>query len=120
MIKLLIKLAVAALVANALYRIGSEYLTFVRFRDDVRAAAIYKAKTDDDLSRRIAALAVEYDIPLARREVTITRTGSRVTVNGSYHKPIEVVPQYPVQWPFDISLQVDVSSASPLPGGPIH
>jgi hypothetical protein len=120
MIKLLIKLAVAALVANALYRIGSEYLTFVRFRDDVRASAIYRAKTDDELNRRIMALAAEYDIPLVSRNVTIARAGDRLTVNAAYHKPIEVVPQYPVQWPFDVSLEVQIASPSTLPGGPFR
>jgi hypothetical protein len=120
MIKLLFKLAVAALVANALFRVGSEYLTFVRFRDDIRAAAMYKAKTDDDLNRRIIALAAEYDIPLGNRAVTIARSGNLVTVNAAYRKPIEVMPQYPVQWPFDVSLQVEVSSAPGLPGAPIR
>ncbi|MGC4085671.1 MAG: hypothetical protein QM736_26980 [Vicinamibacterales bacterium] len=59
MIKLFIKLAIVALVANAAYHIGSEYLTYVKFRDAIRDAAMFKAKTDADLLGRILNLAGE-------------------------------------------------------------
>jgi hypothetical protein len=118
MIKLAIKLAIAALLANALYHIGSEYLTFVRFRDAVRATAMYRARDDDDLRRRVVALASQYDVPLAGADLAIARQANVVSVSGSYHKPIEILPQYPVSWPFDLSLEVPVSTAVPLPGAP--
>ena len=38
--KFLIKLAIAALVANACFRIGTEYLTYIKFRDSIRDAAM--------------------------------------------------------------------------------
>jgi hypothetical protein len=118
MIKLLVKLAIAALVANAVYRVGSEYLTLIRFRDGVRDAAVYKAKTDDDLRKRIAELATEYDIPLGEDGIGINRQDRRVTVNAEYRKPIELLPSYAVQWPFDASVEVETSSVALLPGAP--
>lgn len=118
MIKLLIKLALAALVANALYRVGSEYVTFIRFRDAVRDAAMYKAKTDEDLRARIVALAEDYDIPLGGEDIAIDRENRLVTVNAEYRKPIDVLPRYAVQWPFDVSVEVQMSSADLLPGAP--
>ena len=51
MVKLFLKLAVVALLANAAYRVGLEYLTYVKFRDAVRDAATYKTK--DDLKVRV-------------------------------------------------------------------
>jgi hypothetical protein len=120
MIKLLVKLTVAALVANALYHIGSEYITFIRFRDAIRGAAIYRAKTDDDLRRRIVALAADYDVPIEDADITVGRKGTLVTVSAHYRKPIELAPQYPVSWPFDVSLEVEMTSQGLLPGAPIR
>jgi hypothetical protein len=118
MIKLLVKLAVAALVANAVYRIGSEYLTYFRFRDGVRDAAIYKARTDEDLRRRIIVLASDYDVPIDEDGVAIERRNRLVTVKTEYRKAIEVLPNYAIQWPFDLSLAVEMSSVPPLAGAP--
>ena len=38
MFKLLLKLAVVALVANAAYHVGAEYLTYIKFQDAIRDA----------------------------------------------------------------------------------
>jgi type III secretion system FlhB-like substrate exporter len=118
MIKLLVKLAIAALVANAIYRVGSEYITFIKFRDGIRDAAMFKAKTDEDLRTRIVTLASEYDIPLGDDDIAIDRENRLVTVTAEYRKPIDVLPRYAVQWPFDVSVEVQVSSAELLPGAP--
>jgi hypothetical protein len=118
MIKLVVKLALAALVANAVFRVGSEYLTFFRFRDAVHGAAVYKATSDDDLRRRIAVLATEYDIPIDAEEVNVERHGRVITVKTAYHKPIDLLPRYSFEWPFTVSLEAETSSAPPLPGGP--
>ena len=71
MLKLLVKLAIVALLANAAYRIGSEYLTYVKFRDAVRDAAMFKAKNDDELTARIMDLAAQYDVPLDEDNIAI-------------------------------------------------
>jgi hypothetical protein len=116
--KLIIKLVIAALVANAVYRVGAEYLTYIKFRDAVRDAAMFKAKTDDDLRARIMVLAGEYDIPLSEDTVSIERENRLVTVDAPYQKSIEVLPRYTVDWPFDVSVEVQVSSGVMLPGAP--
>jgi hypothetical protein len=118
MIKLAVKLALAALLASAIYRVGSEYVTFIKFRDGVREAAIYKAATDLDLRTRIAALAEEYDVPIDIDDVTIQREGRMVKLKAEYRKPIELLPRYNVQWPFEVSLEVETDSTQPLPGAP--
>jgi hypothetical protein len=113
-LKLFLKLAVVALLANASYRIGMEYLTYVKFRDAVRDAATYKTNDDDDLRRRIMDLAGDYDIPLSQDEVTIHREDRQVLVDGSYHKPIEVVPSFRFDWPFTWSIEAMTPVNAPL------
>ena len=114
MLKLFFKLAIVALLANAAYRVGVEYLTYVKFRDAVRDAATYKTNDDEDLRKRIMDLAGDYDIPLSSDAVTIQREDRQVMVDGSYHKPIEVVPTFQYQWPSTWSIQAITPATAPL------
>lgn len=106
MIKLLLKLAVVALLANAAYHVGSEYLTYIKFRDAIRDAAMFKAKNDTELMARIVELAAQYEVPLQEENVTIERVERKVNVEGWYDKPIEIVPNYHYPWHFGLSLEV--------------
>jgi hypothetical protein len=112
--KLLIKLAVAALLANAVYRVGSEYLTYIKFRDAVRDVAMHKAATDEDLKRQVMDLANAFDVPLDEDDLSIKRRERRVVVEGRYEKPIEVLPTVKYPWPFSWTIDAIVSSQVPL------
>jgi hypothetical protein len=105
-IKLALKLAIVALLANAVYHIGSEYLTYIKFRDAIRDAAMFKAKNDTELMARIVDLAAQYEVPLDQENLTIEREDRRVNVDGWYDKPIEIVPNYEYPWHFGLSLEV--------------
>jgi hypothetical protein len=100
-VKLLIKLALTALIANAVWRIGSEYLLYFQFRDAVREAALVRMLDDQQLRSRILELADEYSVPLAESGFTIEREERRTIVEGTYLKPILVVPGYEYLWRFD-------------------
>jgi hypothetical protein len=113
MIKLFLKLAVVALLANAVYHVGSEYLTYIRFRDAIRDAAMFKASNDEDLSARIMELAGEYDVPLEESALTIHREERKVSIAGHYDKPIELVPTFFYPWPFSWSIDATVSIVIP-------
>jgi hypothetical protein len=102
-LKLFFKLAVVALLANAAYRVGLEYLTYVKFRDAVRDAATYKTNDDEDLRKRIMDLAGDYDIPLTNDAVTIRREDRQV-----------VVPTFQYQWPFTWSIEAITPANAPL------
>ena len=78
--KLLIKLAIAALLANAAYRIGSEYLTYIKFRDAIRDAAMFKATDDVELRKKIMDLSDEYDVPLVDEALIIHREERHVVI----------------------------------------
>lgn len=113
MVKLVFKLAIVALLGNAAYRVGSEYLTYIKFRDDVRDAAMFKARNDEELSRQIMQLAGGYNLPLSESAISLTREDRRVRIEGSYDKPIEVVPTFSYPWHFAWSIDATVSIVIP-------
>jgi hypothetical protein len=120
MIKRIVKLAIVALLANAVYRVGVEYVTFIKFRDAIRDAAMFKAKSEEDLRARIVALADDYDLPQDDGDIQISREERVWHIDGSYRKPIEIVPRLEYAWPFPYSLEVVTSDVPPLPGGPVN
>ena len=116
--KLIIKLAITALLANAAFRIGTEYLVHYKFRDSVREAAMFRARNDEELGQRVMETAAAYDVPLAPDGFTMKRDARRAIVNGSYTKKIEIAPGFPYDWKFDFSIEVFVNSVPLLPGAP--
>ena len=100
MIRLFLKLVIAAFIANAAWRIGTEYITHYKFRDAVREAAMYRNRNDDDLRQRVLALASEFDLPLTDDQVTIRDEERHTVVEGWYVKPIELLPGYLYPWRF--------------------
>jgi hypothetical protein len=117
--KLLIKLAITALLANAAFRLGTEYLTHYKFRDSVREAAMFRAGSDDELRQRVLETAASYSIPLKEDALTIRRDSGQATIRGSYTKPIELVPGFPYSWRFDWEIEAIVNDVPLLPGAPL-
>lgn len=112
--KLLVKVAIAALIANALFHVGTEYLTYIKFRDAIRDAAMFKAHTDADLEIEIMALANDYSVPVQREALSIRREARHVFVDGSYHKDIEIAPRVVYAWPFSWAIDVMTPTVAPL------
>src|SRR5215475_12213974 len=113
--KSLIKLVIAALIANAVWRIGSEYLSYYKFKDSVREFMEHRAEKSDAQSRdRIMELAGQYDIPLDSESLTITAINNHTIVEGSYTKPIEVVPTYRYSWPFEFHVDTFVTDPNQI------
>jgi hypothetical protein len=118
MIKLLIKLAIVALLANAGLRIATEYLVHYQFRDSVREAAIYRARNDQELRETVMEMAAQQGVPLTADAFTVRRDEREANIQGTYVKAIEVVPGYPYDWKFDFTIQAYISPVPPLPGAP--
>ena len=113
MIRPILKLAIAALLANASWRLGSAYLTYYRFKDAVTQTAQYsKGKSEEELRRRVRELASEYDMPLGEDAVTVRRESNHTFVDGAFTKPVDLLPGYPYPWPF--SLNIDVFTITPV------
>ena len=112
MIRWILKLAVAALIAIAVWRIGSAYVAHFKFRDAVREAAMYETKSDGELRARIFELAENFDVPLDREDTNalkITRQGRHVSIEGGYVEPIEVLPGYLYPWRFSWAVEAEVT-----------
>jgi hypothetical protein len=116
--KLLIKLAITALLANAVFRVGTQYITHYQFRDSIREAAMYQAKTEDELRDRILEIAATYGLPQGAGDISVSRNGRQWTTSGTYTKKIEIVPTFPYDWKFDWDVDAFVSDAPLLPGAP--
>jgi len=112
-VKALLKLVVFVLMANALWRVGSAYASFYRFRDSVRAAAMDQRQSDDRLRQKILELASTYDLPLAEEDILIRRDEHHTFVDSSYTTPVAVLPGYAYRWPF--TLEVDAYMIAPPP-----
>ena len=114
MIKLLLKLAIVALIANATWRIGTAYATHYRFTDAVQATTQFRgSKSDEQIQERVLDLASQYDVPLAQDGVTVRKeANSHTIVDGAYTKPIDVVPGFTYKWPF--KFHVDTFALGPL------
>jgi hypothetical protein len=112
--KTLIKLAIVALIANAAYRVGNEYLTYFKFRDAVHEAMLFGPRDEAGLRARIMDLAAGYDVPLDPEAVVIHRGERSTHVEGAYERTIEVAPNYPYPWRFAWTLDVVPSAAGGL------
>ena len=101
MIKLILKLAVVALLANASWRVGSAYVSHYKFQDAVQQAALFRgSKTDDVLRQRIFELASDFDIPVADDQVMLTTADHHTVVDGGYTRIIELAPGFTYPWEF--------------------
>lgn len=108
MLKLILKLAVVALVVNAAWRLGSVYLQYYRFQDAATETAQFAGdRPANDLKARMVALAVQYDVPLDEDAVSIRKNELNHTIiDASYQKPVDLFPGYTRQWPFSIHVDV--------------
>lgn len=105
MIKALIKLAIVVLLANAIWRVGSAYLAYYRFKDAVTEVAINsRNKTDDELRQKVMALAEQYDQPLAEDALAIRHEENQTVIDASYIEPVAVFPGYEYKWAFSFSV----------------
>jgi hypothetical protein len=104
MIKLAIKLGIAALIANAAWQAGLLFAAHYQFRDEVRQAALVRGQTDAQLHHRVLELASEYDIPLSADAFSIRREERHVYVQGSYERPVPLAPRFEFPWRFDWSV----------------
>ena len=114
MIRFLLKLALAALVVNATWRLGSAYATFYRFKDAVTEASRFNgAKSGEDLRRRVLELASQFEVPVDEHDFSIRRENNHTYIDGSYTQSIELVPAYPYRWLFDWSIETFTLSSGP-------
>jgi hypothetical protein len=112
MIKLVIKLGIAALIANAAWQAGQTFADHYQFRDEVRQAALIRGQTDAQLQSRVLELAANYDIPLTAEALSIRREERHIYVEGSYVRTVPIAPRLDYPWKFD--WEVDAYIVDPV------
>jgi hypothetical protein len=116
-LKFIVKLLIAALIANAAWHVMSAYASFWKFKDAVAQTAQFgNDKSVAMLKNRILQLATEYDLPVDDNSFTVTRSRESLhtVVDGSYTREIELVPGYSRPWPFPF--HIDTFSDAPMTG----
>jgi hypothetical protein len=108
-IKTIIKLAVAALVAHAVWQLFVVYSAHYRFKDSVTSTTQFRGQmTDAQLHDRIFELASQFDVPVTDESLTIRQQENHTIVESSYTRPVNLFPGFTYPWPF--SLKVDTFS----------
>ena len=116
MIKLLLKLAIAALIANMAWHVMTAYMAYYKFKDAVQQTTQFgNDKTLDSLKRRVLQHASDYDLPIDENDFTIKRDSFHTVTDGSYTRPIDLLPWYTRQWTF--TFHIDTFSDAPMTGG---
>jgi len=105
MIKSIVKVLIAVMLANALWRVASAYISYYKFKDAVTEVAIYSSgKTTEQLRDKVMELAAMYDEPLAAEAVDIRLEEHHTYIDGTYTKPVVLLPGYVYQWPFALNV----------------
>jgi hypothetical protein len=132
MFHLIIRLILVAFLANAGWRLGSEYLTHYRFREAVRELTLTQGVTADQLRRDVLDHAARLGVPLAEETLIVRVKDRHVVVSGVYVRPITFVPGYRYPWTFNWAVESYVpptsqpppakpqARASPSAGEPLH
>ena len=111
--KLLIKLAIVALVANAAWHLMTAYTSYYKFKDAVQQTTQFgNDKSLDQLRTRILNLANDYDLPLGEDDFTVRRETLHTIVEGAYVKTIDLLPGYSRPWRFEF--HTDTFSEAPM------
>jgi hypothetical protein len=100
-----IKLALVALVANATWQLFGAYSPHFKFKDAVQYAAQYRGEaTDEDLRQRILDSALQFEIPLAPADLSVTHQDKHTTVALSYTRAVDLAPGLTRAWPFTLNI----------------
>ena len=106
MIKTIVKLALAAFVAHAVWQLFVVYSAHYRFKDSVTSTTQYRGHSSEaQLHDRIFELASQFDVPVTDENLTIRQQDNHTIVESSYTRPVNFFPGFTYQWPF--TLRVD-------------
>jgi hypothetical protein len=114
-IKLAIKLAIVALLANAAWHLMAAYTSHYKFKDAVQQATLFgNDKSVEQIKTRVLALASDYDLPLREGDVSVRREQLHTFVDGAYTKSLDLLPGYSRPWSFEF--HTDTFSEAPMTG----
>ena len=105
--KTLLKLAIAALVLNALYQVGFVYWEHYEFEDAVEKAIQFSSRaTEQELSDAVVSLAGDRSIPIDAAGLQVAHGERYVTVDAAYERDVNVLPRYVRTFQFTLHVSV--------------
>ena len=108
-----VKLAIVALVANAMWHVFVVYSADFRFKDAVQSTAQYRGeKTDAEVRGRILELAAQFDVPITNEDLSVRSEGGHTFVEASYVRRVDLVPGFTYPWPFTVHLDTPTPKPS--------
>jgi hypothetical protein len=116
--KTLIKLAIAIAIANALFQVGTAYLSYFQFKDAVDELATHTTGTDAQMRDRIVELAVKYDEPVDPEAISIRREEHHTLIETTFIKDVQLFPGYVRKWPFELKVDGFVITQQKITGSP--
>jgi hypothetical protein len=117
MIKTIFTTAIVVIILNAIGHAGMAAWRHFQVRDQAQQLILFGGTTPTaDLEWQIAQIAEEFEVPLAREDIVVTRQGPRTVAEAYYTLPVELFPRF--FYPIDLSFTVEafaLTGASPLP-----
>jgi len=105
--RIIIKLAIAALVIHAAYQVGSAYWDHYQFTDAVQQVAQFgESEPIPEIKKRVMELAAQRHLPISEDAITVTRLQRRIDVDGVYTREILLAPGYTKPWTFTVDVVV--------------
>ena len=101
--KTLIKLIIAAVIINSVYRCGSVAFRYYQFKDETQRMVLFgQGETVGTLTDQILEEAAKRSVPLDSDGLSVSRQGGRTVADVSYSERVEVFPRffYPVEFKF--------------------
>lgn len=101
--KTILKLAIAALLANAGWHASQAWLSYFKFKDAVTQTSQFGGDLSmSQLHGRVMELGAQYSLPVTDDSFTIRRNETHHTfIDGSYVQPIDLFPGYQYPWTAD-------------------
>ena len=112
--KVLIKLAIVALLANATWHLWGVYAAHFKFKDAVQSASQFNGlRSEQELQSRILELATQYDVPVTETNFTLRREQNHTIIDGSYLRQVEFLPGF--RFPLTFNWHVDTFTVTGAP-----
>jgi hypothetical protein len=87
----LVSLLLAVAAVYFAVNVGEPYVRYYRYLDGMKQEARFSARfTDEEIQRRLAALADSLGLPEAAGRVRVRRASNRISLSTSYYERVEM------------------------------
>ena len=111
MIKTIFTTAIVVIILNAVGHAGMAAWRYFQVKDQAQQLILFGSNVPTaDLEYQLAQIAEEFEVPLAREDIVISRQGARTIAEAYYTMPVEIFPRIFI--PLDLSFMVESFSLS--------